>query len=194
MPNHWWQRKPNPKDIEPYPWLGPAVVERLEGLLERGWSVVEHGSGGSTLWFAGRVKSVTAYESNSDWYAVVKDQAPANARVVNRGLYRGDEQADLLLIDGEPVGDRAAWAMVATQIVRPGGWVVLDNCTFPQLVEARAYLREIAAEYETIDCNVGGSEHQVTEFYRLHGVAAEPVPSEPAEDAPKPKRRKKKTE
>jgi predicted O-methyltransferase YrrM len=94
------------------------------------------------------------------------------------------QQFDLLLIDGEPVEDRAEWLKAAPTTVKPGGWVVLDNANRPEYEKERKHLQTYAAEFETFNGNEGGTLYLVTEFYKM------PSPAE--EEKPKPKRRKKK--
>jgi predicted O-methyltransferase YrrM len=186
MPTKWYQPSPRNK-LQPIPWLHPDVIAHLESLIQPDWDIIEHGSGGSTLWFAQRCKSVTAFESDPDWEAIVKKQAPENVRVVSQGTYRGIVapdaiEYDFLLIDGEPVKERCQWIEAAPQLVRPGGWVVLDNCNRPEYTREREALQKIAAEFLTINGNEGQTQYLMTEFYRMPE----------AEQPQKPKRKSKK--
>jgi predicted O-methyltransferase YrrM len=187
MPTKWYQPSPRNK-LQPIPWLHPDVIAHLESLIQPDWDILEHGSGGSTLWFAERAKSVTAFESDPDWQAVVKKNAPENVRVVSQGTYRGVVapdaiEYDLLLIDGVPVGERCQWITDAPTLVRPGGWVVLDNCNRPEYAREREALQKIAAEFVTINGNEGQTMYLMTEFYRMPEVVQE---------KPKAKRKSKK--
>lgn len=181
----WWQRSSS-NEIQPIPWLSPAAVLRLEEIVRSDWEVLEHGSGGSTLWFAEHCKSVIAIEQNPEWRQAVDDQLdPSKGSVVpslgdiipSQALLKG--KFDLLLIDGEPVGDRAKWLQSATNLVKPGGWVVLDNANRPEYAAERSALQQLATDVETLDANESGTLYLVTDFIHL-----------PAQDQPK-KRRKK---
>jgi predicted O-methyltransferase YrrM len=171
--NKWWQPSPS-KEIKPIPWLAPNVISHLENLIQPDWEIIEHGSGGSTLWLAERAKSVKSVERDPDWRAVVQSKAPENVKVYGE-TYPADfhKLCDLLLIDGEPVELRADWLESAPQIVKPGGWVVLDNANRPEYAAERHALEQIAAEYIRFDGNEGGTRYLVTDFYRMPEAPAE---------------------
>jgi predicted O-methyltransferase YrrM len=151
----------------PIPWLSPDAVTFLASILEPDYSVIEHGSGGSTLWFAQRVKKVRAVENDPDWQGIVKSKAPANVSFTGR---RGKDY-DLLLIDGEPVETRRKWLTDAPLIVRRGGWVVLDNANRPEYAAEREGLRQFAELVKTVDGNIWNNyihtSYLVTDFWRL---------------------------
>jgi predicted O-methyltransferase YrrM len=132
--------------------------------------VIEHGSGGSTLWFAARVKSVTSIEASAGWRPIITERAPANTRIINGSspgdAPRGGRKYDLLLIDGEPLEARAGWLDEAHKLVKPGGWVVLDNANRPEYAYNRAAFAARALPVRRFDGNVPGSLYLVTEFYK----------------------------
>jgi predicted O-methyltransferase YrrM len=180
----WWQPSPS-SEIKPVPWLSPAVIQHLENLVQPDWTILEHGSGGSTLWFAARCKFVAAYENNLDWYAIMQDHlkgksnhslSPLGSRPPTGAAEYID--FDLLLIDGEPVEDRCKWIAAAPQLVKPGGWVVLDNANRPEYAKERQHLQAYAAEFQTFDGNEGGTKYLVTEFYRMPEAVIEPMKKE----------------
>jgi predicted O-methyltransferase YrrM len=185
MPTKWYQPSPRNK-LQPIPWLHPDVIAHLESLIQPDWDIIEHGSGGSTLWFAERAKSVMAFENDSDWEAIVEKHASPLKVAVVSGFPNPQigPQYDLLLIDGEPVKDRIRWIEAAPQLVRPGGWVVLDNCNRPEYTREREALQKIAAEHTTINGNEGQTQYLMTEFYRM--------PEAVQEQPQKPKRKGKK--
>lgn len=161
----WWQRS-NTAEIKPIPWLSPAAILRLESLLTPDMRVLEHGSGGSTLWLASRVASVVSIEGDADWQTAVRSQAPANVKVFSE-LPEISDEYDLLLIDGEPLEDRRKYLTSAIRLVRSGGIVVLDNANRPQYVDLRQALKEWSEDYLSIDANEPGTSFLVTDFYRL---------------------------
>src|SRR5947207_1419073 len=59
-----------PLDLE-LPWFSYAAIDFLEGWLKPQMTVCEYGSGGSTLFFARRVKSVYSIEDNPKWLELV---------------------------------------------------------------------------------------------------------------------------
>jgi predicted O-methyltransferase YrrM len=162
-----WYVARKPEELEAIPWLAPKVVQYLENLIKPDWEIIEHGSGGSTLWFAQRAKCVTAYERDPDWLIEIQKRAPGNTQVlgVMGHFVPLAYLCDLLLIDGEPVGVRADWIRAAPELVRPGGWVVLDNANRPEYAKERKHLQTYAVEVVTFDVNEGGTQYLVTEFY-----------------------------
>ena len=161
----WWQRS-NTAEIKPIPWLSPRAVEYFESLLTPDMRVLEHGSGGSTLWLASRVESVVSIEQDQDWVGAVKNQAPQNVQVLMT-LPEFEQPYDLLLIDGEPLEDRKKYLSSAMMLVRSGGIVILDNANRPQYAEERKVLQEYASSRFTVDTNEPGTSFLVTDFYRL---------------------------
>lgn len=137
----WWaKRRPDA------PWLVRQAVEFLDGWLRPTDTVVEFGSGRSTLWFSRRVGRVISIEHNPAWHSTVGTTlAGAGADNVARHLDpSGGQRAeaylapaleaaaapgarfDMILVDGIHRDACALWALGA--IARPGGLIVIDNC------------------------------------------------------------------
>lgn len=167
--SQWW--KPSkPDEIKSVPWLSPRAIAYLESILHPDFEVIEHGAGGSTLWFAERCKCVMAFEDKPEWERVVEANVSPRKAVVVSGFYTGFP-VDLLLIDGEPVEDRAKWIDAAHRIVKPGGWVVLDNANRPEYSKEREGLKRYADLICTFDSNrEAGFLYLVTEFWRVRQV------------------------
>jgi len=53
------------------PWLVPEAIFLLDKLLTKDMRVLEFGSGGSTLFFSKRTRSVTSFEDDLKWYTKV---------------------------------------------------------------------------------------------------------------------------
>ena len=169
---YWWQKLDKTAYIQATPWLHANTTKYLESILRPDMEIIEHGSGGSTLWFAARCASVTAYESDPDWYARMVDQGiPDNAALVMWTKHAPPKLkancCDLLVIDGEPVEDRAAWIKAAPRLVRNGGYIVLDNANRKEYVNARQALQDKGYEFLVMDCNDDISKHMVTDFYKV---------------------------
>ena len=62
------------------PWLTPAAIRLLAGLLSPADRGAEFGSGRSTLWFAARVAALTSVEHDERWHETV------TAKLKDRGL------------------------------------------------------------------------------------------------------------
>lgn len=162
-----WTLPLTPARMKPWPWLHPKATAYLESLLWPEMEVLEHGSGGSTLWFAERVKHVTAVESKPEWYEALKKRIPDNVALIFGGGVLRIAPVDLLLIDGEPVCERRLWIDASAELVKPGGYVVLDNANRPEYAMARMKFAERAERINIVDGNGGGREFIITEFYRL---------------------------
>lgn len=173
-PLNWWERSAPRPSYEP--WLHPDVTAYLKELLDPWYEVLEHGSGGSTLWFAGLVSKVVSIETDSSWYRAVKETAPDNVRLIlwGRGNYPRIKKGgyDLFLIDGEPVADRSRFLRDAERFIKPGGYLVLDNANRPEYAEERLDLLSRAELLESFDRNTPTrTRYLVTEFYRMGGDA-----------------------
>lgn len=167
----WWTPS-GPIGIQPIPWLHPDVISYLDNLLTPNMEVLEFGAGGSTLWFAERVKSVVSYERNRRWFEAVVRKAPGNVLVIHPYHHEPMERPqsfDLILIDGDPVGARAAWIKAAEVIVRRGGWIVLDNANRNEYAKERRRLQTICAKCESFDRNEAATDYLVTDFYKMKG-------------------------
>src|SRR5678816_686272 len=62
-----------PLDLE-IPWFSYAAIDFLDDFLRSDMNVCEYGSGGSTLFFAGRVRSVVSIEDNANWHQLVSER------------------------------------------------------------------------------------------------------------------------
>lgn len=173
-----WYERHTGQGVPSAPWLHPEAVTRLETLLGPEMRVLEHGSGGSTLWLAERVRQVTAVECDPEWYAKVQALAPANVRLIlapgGSIPLVGRAKYDLLLVDGMPLADRALYLDAAAKLLAPGGWLVLDNANRPEYFGAWARLAERAELLARVDGNAyhAGTRYLVTEFWRLYGGAS----------------------
>lgn len=133
------------------PWLVDSCLEFLESLTGPDVFAFEWGCGGSTVWFAERCSKVVSVEHDEAWAWKVALQAPkAEIRLVPpMGDDKGDaadptgywsscqvgnfqayveaidlEEPDLILVDGRA---RASCITMASNVLRPGGWLILDN-------------------------------------------------------------------
>jgi len=127
------------------PWLTPAAIRALEGLLLPTDAGIEFGSGRSTLWFAKRVRHLTSIEHNQQWYErVVQLLKEAGLQNVTYHFYpenspsEGETQSnyveafsnfsaesvDFVLVDGI-YRDQCAYR--ALSVLKPGGLLIIDN-------------------------------------------------------------------
>jgi predicted O-methyltransferase YrrM len=127
------------------PWLTPAAVRLLAGLLCPADEGVEFGSGRSTVWFAARVAALTSVEHDVRWHEAVtvrlKDRGLGNVEYVlapeDQPMERGGDSAyartalgfsdgalDFALVDGHYRDYSAKFIMPK---IRPGGMLIIDN-------------------------------------------------------------------
>ena len=168
----WW--KPGaPGELRSTPWLHPAAVAYIEMLLEPKFRVLEHGGGGSTLWFSDRVAEVVTHEHDDEYLLALSKVVPDNVSLRRDKPHGHDLEPhsfDLMLIDGTR-DNRVPWAMQAAELVKPGGVVVFDNPNRPDhnYPRGRNYLRAVSAHHITFEVNPPGHSYATTDFYRMPG-------------------------
>jgi len=118
------------------PWIPPAAARQLAAIAQPDWTVLECGSGMSSLWWAGRVKRVISLESNPAWHQQVSQRLQA-AGIRNVELHLTADYlpllrehlpaANLVVIDGD---QRDKCAEVVKAAPANGRWVYLDNTDF----------------------------------------------------------------
>ena len=124
------------------PWINHLARPFLEAILGPNAVVFEWGSGASTLYLARRVRRIVTVEHDPDWISRVRSEVAAqqlDQRVVLHavpmasrhdwrpyiGAIKGNpERFDLVVVDGRR---RLACATAALQMLKPGGWLLLDN-------------------------------------------------------------------
>ncbi|HEV2392295.1 MAG TPA: class I SAM-dependent methyltransferase [Verrucomicrobiae bacterium] len=145
--SHNLSKEKTPLDLE-IPWFSYAAIDFLETFLEPHMSVCEYGSGGSTMFFARRVKSVFSIEDNPKWFELVsrrlREKSIHNAQLnlypfdfKNPGGFEHssylhaipEERFDVVVIDGSE-----EWTQVrpicfekAEGRVKHGGIIVVDD-------------------------------------------------------------------
>jgi SAM-dependent methyltransferase len=136
-----------PLDLE-LPWFSYAAIDFLENHLQPHMSVCEYGSGGSTLFFAKRTKSVFSIENDPKWFDLVirRLQAQSFSNVTlqlhpfdfkkadgfDHSAYLHaipDGRFDVIVVDGseEWVPVRPTCFQKAEARIKPGGIIVVDD-------------------------------------------------------------------
>ena len=142
-PSYLWSRYKEylfRKKYPDNPWLTQDAINIIGSLLLPGDSILEFGSGRSTVWFAKRTAKVISIENNADWFKVVElmlkslnwkvdymlvaDSENQEARYNQIIGNIPDESIDLSLVDGGP---RALAAVQSVRKVKRGGMIVIDN-------------------------------------------------------------------
>lgn len=133
------------KTYPTHPWLTKSANMILMSYLRGDEIGLEFGSGRSTLWFAKRVKRLTSVEHDDLWHERVMQGLKENEITNVDYLYvpqdapdkSGDKSTyvkvmdrfdtnslDYVLVDGVY---RDFCALIATEKVRPGGTLIIDN-------------------------------------------------------------------
>lgn len=118
----------------PLPWYNLTAIEFLSTLDFSKDSVLEFGSGQSTLWWSSRAASVQAVEESSDWFSYVQESLAGHPSAdvhlesdleahANLPL-TWDRRFDVVIIDG---GDRLACTTTALKVINPDGLIIVDN-------------------------------------------------------------------
>ncbi len=122
-----------------YPWLTPGSILALELLIKPEFNVLELGTGGSTIFWAKRCKSVKSLETKAQYIDYVKPSV--ELCYPNVTLHCGtmqellaiinelpDESYELVLADSCPVDTvRLTMANAVAPKVKKGHWLVIDN-------------------------------------------------------------------
>ena len=113
------------------PWITYPAIDFLNQYDFSECSVFEFGSGGSTLYWAKRCKSVTSVEHFAPWYDKMQDDMPSNAVVqltVDLDAYpnviNSYDEFDVIVVDG---AERIRCVQSAIAHVKKHGLIVLDN-------------------------------------------------------------------
>jgi len=172
----WWKPR-KPVEIIEKPWLHDDVIDYLAGILTLEMNVIEQGCGGSTLWIAQRVKHLVSCETDLSWYKSLVDKANEKGNVIMLltapGQFPTDELSyyapfDVVFIDGEHKhGGRRVWIENARNILKPHGWLVLDNANRPEYADVQQTLPRLFTREARFDRNENGSKFFVTEFWRM---------------------------
>lgn len=119
-------------DGRPIPMMSYSLVEYLLGLDLSAFDLLELGGGISTHFWAGRTRSVVTLETHPEWFQLLKSRPIANvdARLSTTEAIAGDMMAlgrafDVIVIDS--AANRYQLAKSAIGILRPGGFIILDN-------------------------------------------------------------------
>ena len=136
-----------PLDLE-IPWFSYAAIDFLETFLKPDMDVCEYGSGGSTIFFARRTRTVFSIENEPRWFELVSKrleaQSIANVKMqlhpfdftnvagFEHSAYLHaipDERFDVIVVDGSEEWDqvRPVCFQKAQARVKTGGIIVVDD-------------------------------------------------------------------
>ena len=123
-------------DLRPQlPWISYDAIRFFKRWLSPDKTVLEFGSGMSTIWYARHAKHVWSVEDYAPWHCkVTKMLASASVSNVKLEFKTGEEYSyfmrndgvriDMVMIDGS---NRAECAETAIALIKNGGVIYLDN-------------------------------------------------------------------
>lgn len=133
-----FKQKAVDKNSAPLPWYSYPAIEFLKTKDFSDKTVLEFGSGQSTLWWAKVAKSVKTFEKDEQWYRSLKGTIPINTQIVH--LTNQDEHKtlseiedtltkenlkyDVIIIDGLY---RKQLCKISIQFMKVGGIIITDN-------------------------------------------------------------------
>ena len=119
-------------DGKPIPMMSYGLIEYLLGLDLSSFDLLELGGGSSTPFWAGRTKSVLSLETSPEWLKLLESRPIPNleARLSTVDTLASDMSGlgrsfDAIVIDA--AANRLQLAKAAIGLLRPGGFIVLDN-------------------------------------------------------------------
>ncbi len=124
-----------------YPWITLGAIMEVERQANIEHNVLELGSGGSTIFFSRRCKSVKSYETVPKWAEKVRSALPQNS---NATLIFGNEEELLNAVKKEPdnyydwlIADqgnsyefRLRMMNESVSKLKSGGFMIVDNYDF----------------------------------------------------------------
>jgi hypothetical protein len=133
----------------PVPWLSLPALALLEERVQPGWSVLEYGSGNSTLWWGRRAFRVVSVEHDAAFHARLAPRLPGHVigllvSDVSTGAY---EQApvgfgrifDVVVIDGIR---RVECVIACLSLLKETGVILFDNADAKAYAPGLDHLRE----------------------------------------------------
>lgn len=136
-------------DGNPLPWITYPAIEFLKNRIHKEMSVFEYGCGGSTIWWASRVKEVISIEHDKDWYQKVKLRVPGNVIINHIKLEYGGayskkitefkDKFDIVVLDGR---DRVNCAINSLGSLKSDGIIIWDNSDLKEYEKGYQFLYE----------------------------------------------------
>lgn len=119
-----------------YPWITVGAIMALEEIIKPTYSVLEFGSGGSTIFFAKRCCSVLSYETNIEWYNKVKSITDThhpnvilkygNMDTFTNDINHDNNKYDVILIDSNEK-DTNRKTLADLCVSKANLYIVVDN-------------------------------------------------------------------
>lgn len=133
------------------PWLVPEAIAFIEEHINADVEVFEYGSGGSTIWFSERARSVTTVDHSVKWYKWLKKQISSKEienisphLSIKRDEYvkfinKTKKMYDIILVDGLEVF-RNACVRASYNRISKGGLFIVDNTNRKSSMDGNLFL------------------------------------------------------
>jgi hypothetical protein len=125
-------------DDRKIPMISYGLIEYLMGLELSGFDLLELGGGHSTEFWSARVRSVTTLETDADWVRTLSQGNLLNTEIratsvenIVADMVGLGRKFDAVIVDC--AANRYRCAKAALGILKPGGFILLDNAHwYPQ--------------------------------------------------------------
>jgi precorrin-6B methylase 2 len=142
-------QKPVDQNGQPIPWVTYSFIDFISDRLDKTMSLLEYGSGNSTLFYGSRVKTVHAVENDKDWFDLVSKSMPANVQMKYIELVRGGDYSkygqqfpntfDIVIVDGR---DRVNCLKSSIDALTSRGVMILDDSEREEYKEALTFMND----------------------------------------------------
>lgn len=132
---------------EAIPWFTYSAISFLDKRVDNDLSIFEFGNGNSTLWWAGKVKSVISCEHDLSWFKKIESKVPKNVKIMHidferngeycRSILKYEKKFDLVVVDGR---DRVNCAKHSVEALTHNGVIVWDNTNRTRYAEGCRFL------------------------------------------------------
>jgi len=133
----------------PLPWVTYPFIQFIGERLNNTLDVFEFGSGNSTLYYAGKVGTVTSVEHDKFWYDKIKSSMPSNVNLFYCELNDGGDYInyavttkklyDIIIVDGM---ERVDCCINNVDALSPSGIVIIDDTERVEYAKATDFLKE----------------------------------------------------
>ncbi len=164
---------------EPIPWITYPALDFIRKRITPNLTVFEYGSGGSTIWWANRVKNVVSVEHDREWYEKIKSIHNNNVNLRHINLIYGGEYSksvrecgvhfDIIVVDGR---DRVSCIKQSVDFLKPNGIIILDNSDRVEYIDAINFLQNKG--FRSIEfvgfCPIVNLKSETSIFYRSENL------------------------
>lgn len=131
----------------PLPWYTYSAIAFILPRIKKNWTLLEFGSGNSTLWWSERVYQILSVEHDENWFSQMQAKIPGNVELRHVHLEYGGEYSkvplqftnlfDVIIIDGR---DRVNCAKNSLASLKHDGVIIWDNSDRDDYAEGYTFL------------------------------------------------------